>query len=518
MVLITENRRIPTPVPTEYRMRKLLVVDDEPSVLKLFRGVFTKREVEVVTAQTAAEAIKLLSAENPHVAVFDVMLPDRSGLELMQEARQLDTRLPVLFVTGDTASETAIEAMRLGAFDHLVKPLDVEQLVLLVDRAFRVRELMNEPIEVGDAESGDTEPALQDSTSAPHQSSGMRRDALVGTSPAMQTVYKAIGRVAPQNVTVLIRGESGTGKELVARALYQYSNRSERPFLAVNCAAIPESLLESELFGHEKGAFTSADRRRIGKFEQCDGGTLFLDEIGDMPLVLQSKILRLLQEQRFERVGGNDLIETDVRIIAATNRDLESMAEEGRFRWDLYYRLNVYTIHLPAMRARREDLPLLVDHFLRKANIELQKDVRRVAPEALQELRDYSWPGNVRELQSVLKQAVLATTGNVVLAEFLPDSVRQGPRMPAGRDFVSECGTWPGWQDFVDQRIAEGNRNLYSEAVALTEKQIITRTLQHADGNQVQAAEILGINRGTLRTKLKQLGISIEQVVETGKD
>src|SRR3954452_17869293 len=249
-------------------------------------------------------------------------------------------------------------------------------------------------------------------------------DALVGRCPAMQEVYKAIGRVAPQEVTVLILGESGTGKELIARAIYHYSDRAKGPFLAINCAAIPETLLESELFGHEKGAFTGADRKRIGKFEQASGGTLFLDEIGDMTPLTQTKILRVLQGQEFERVGGNEPIKADVRVIAATNRDLEKMIAEGTFRGDLYYRLNVYTIKLPALRERGDDLPLLAEHFVRRFARELRKEVRGVAPESVELLRRYPWPGNVRELQSVLKQALLQTTGPVVLPEFLPAAVR----------------------------------------------------------------------------------------------
>ena len=259
-------------------------------------------------------------------------------------------------------------------------------------------------------------------------------DALLGRCPAMQEVYKAIGRVAPQDVTVLILGESGTGKELVARAIYHYSSRAKGPFLAINCAAIPETLLESELFGHEKGAFTGADRKRIGKFEQCHGGTLFLDEIGDMTPLTQTKILRVLQEQEFERVGGNEPIKADVRVIAATNRDLEKMVAEGTFRGDLYYRLNVFTIKLPPLRERGDDLPLLAEHFVRRFGRELKKDVRGIAPEAMELLRRYPWPGNVRELQSVIKQALLQATGPVLLPEFLPAAVRGQGKGAGGPD------------------------------------------------------------------------------------
>ena len=294
--------------------------------------------------------------------------------------------------------------MKQGAYDYLFKPLDLHQLRRVVGEALEVARRMREPAVVAETRP-DTDVD----------------GAIVGSCPAMREVYKAIGRVAAQDVPVLITGESGTGKELVARAIYQHGAPAKAPFLALNCAAIPETLLESELFGHEKGAFTGADRRRIGKFEQCNGGTLFLDEIGDMPLALQAKILRLLQEQSFERVGGNETIQTDVRLIAATHRDLKAWSAEGKFRPDLYYRLGVFTIHLPPLRERGDDLPLLVQHYLRRFSRELGREVREVAPEALERLRGYSWPGNIRELQSVLKQALLQASGTVLLPAFLPE-------------------------------------------------------------------------------------------------
>src|SRR5437762_11155305 len=294
--------------------------------------------------------------------------------------------------------------MKQGAYDYLFKPLDLNQLRRVVAEALQVAQRMRAPAVVAE-------------TAADPDVEG----AIVGSCPAMREVYKAIGRVAAQNVPVLITGESGTGKELVARAIYQHGPRAKAPFLALNCAAIPENLLESELFGHEKGAFTGADRRRIGKFEQCHGGTIFLDEIGDMPLSLQAKVLRLLQEQAFERVGGNETIRTDVRLIAATHRDLKAWSAEGKFRADLYYRLSVFTIPLPPLRERGDDLPLLVQHYLRRFSRELGREVRDVAPEALERLRNGSWPGNIRELQSVLKQALLQASGTVLLPAFLPE-------------------------------------------------------------------------------------------------
>jgi two-component system nitrogen regulation response regulator GlnG len=322
----------------------------------------------------------------------------------------------------------------------------------------------------------------------------------------MQEVYKAVGRVAPQDVTVLILGESGTGKELVARAIYHYSKRAGGPFLAVNCAAIPENLLESELFGHEKGAFTGADRKRIGKFEQASGGTLFLDEIGDMTPLTQTKILRVLQGQEFERVGGSEPIRADVRVVAATNRDLEKMVAEGTFRQDLYYRLNVYTIRLPPLRERGEDLPQLVTHFVRRFGRELGKDVREVSPEAMEVLRRYPWPGNVRELQSVVKQALLGTTGPVVLPEFLPPAVRR----PGGATGDAEFD-YGGLTAYVEGQLGAGSTTLYADYQGLTDRHLLGLVLRHTGGNLSQAARHLGITRATLRTKLAALGLRADR-------
>ncbi len=450
----------------------------------------------MTTAASAEAGLQLFRETEPDAVILDVLLPDRTGLEAFREMHRLDPKVPVILITAGGTSDTAIEAMKLGAFDYLLKPLDFGRVRSLVRRAFEIRRLMHEPVSV-DPQAGEIPPG---------------RDAIVGRGPAMQEVYKAIGRVAPQTVTVLIRGESGTGKELVGRAIYHHSNRADGPFLAVNCAAIPETLLESELFGHEKGSFTGADRRRIGKFEQCSGGTLFLDEIGDMPLVLQSKILRVLQDQQFERVGGNQTIRTDVRIIASTNRDLEQMVAAGTFRSDLYYRLNVYTITLPPLCERPEDLPLLIDHFLVRANRELGKTIRSVAPEAMELLRVYPWPGNVRQLQSILKQAALRTAGPVLLVDFLPETVRTPP--PSESLPASVPGSISvDWDRFLDDRLVSGTTRLYDEAVSLLERILITRVLRHTSGNQLQAAKILGITRSTMRAKMRQFGITLGRVV-----
>src|SRR5260370_11064309 len=388
-------------------MAHLLLIDDDPAlVLGKVRQAFPAPAHTVAVASTGAEGLEHVRARPPDVILLDLRLPDQSGLDVYGQIRGIDGRIPVIFVTMAKTADAAIEAMQQGAYDYLFKPLDPHQLQRVVGEALEVARRMRQPAVV--AELGGTAPDPDVD------------GAIVGSCPAMGEVYKAIGRVAAQDVPVLITRESGTGKELIARAVYQYSPRGKAPFLALNCAAIPENLLESELFGHEKGAFTGADRRRIGKFEQCHGGTLFLDEIGDMPPALQAKILRLLQEQAFERVGGNETVRTDVRLIAATHRDLKAWSDAGRFRPDLYYRLGVFPIHPPPLRERGDDLPQLVRHYLRRFGRELGREVSEVGPDALERLRSYSWPGNVRELQSVLKQALLQARGTTLLPTFLP--------------------------------------------------------------------------------------------------
>jgi two-component system nitrogen regulation response regulator GlnG len=331
----------------------------------------------------------------------------------------------------------------------------------------------------------------------------------------MQEVYKAIGRVARQDVTVLITGESGTGKELVARALYHHSARADAPYLAINCAAIPETLLESELFGHERGAFTGADRRRIGKFEQADRGTLFLDEIGDMSPATQAKVLRVLQEQRFERLGGNDIIATDVRVIAATNKDLEKEVAAGRFRRDLLYRLNGFTIHLPPLRERRDDLPLLTKHFVRLFSRSLHRAIRSLTPEAQRCLEEYDWPGNVRELQSVLKYAIIRSAGEVLTLDCLPENLREPRELratPAAPP--APCATGAATLDvglLTSNLLRAGETDIYRRIGMAVDRVVMETVLRHARGNQVQASELLGISRTTLRAKLRALRMTVEK-------
>jgi DNA-binding NtrC family response regulator len=476
-------------------MPKLLIIDDEPGIQHAFRKAFHPPEYETLTARTAGDGMKRIAGEKPDVIVLDVHLPDADGLKAFDSIKQLDARTPIILITGHGTTDLAIEAMKRGAFDYLLKPLRYDGLRELIHRAYESSRLMQVPA------------VLSDSSEVPDTS-----DAMVGRCPAIQEVYKQVGRVAATDATVLIRGESGTGKELVARALYQHGQRAAKPFLAINCAAIPEQLLESELFGHEKGAFTGADRKRIGKFEQCHGGTLFLDEIGEMSLLAQAKLLRVLQEQRFERVGGTETVTTNVRLIAATNADLDAMTRDGRFRTDLFFRLNVFTIDLPPLRDRVDDIDLLTDHFVARFAREFNKPVTVVPAETRAALQSHRWPGNVRELQSVLKQSLLRMSGNVLLPDFLPPMLTGKQKLMATETMVPVPGLEPlDWDRFAAERFDAGSRDLYAQCLAIMERQLITRVLQRTAGNQVKAAEALGMTRGTLRIKLKAFGLQAER-------
>jgi DNA-binding NtrC family response regulator len=492
-------------------MATLLLIDDDPDLLSArVRHVFPAPTHRVEVVQTGAEGLKRVAAACPDVILLDLRLPDQSGLDILRQVRRFDARIPVVMVTVARSSDSAIEAMRHGAYDYLLKPIDLQRLDHVINEALKVSRLMREPARI--VEKAETPPDEE-----------LPGEAIIGCCPGMQEAYKAIGRVADQAFPVLITGGSGTGKELVARAIYQHGPRAQAPFLALNCAAIPENLLESELFGHEKGAFTGADRRRIGKFEQCSGGTLFLDEIGDMPPATQAKMLRVLQEQAFERVGGNETIRTDVRLIAATHRDLKAWSEEGKFRSDLYYRLGVFTIHLPPLRERDDDLLMLVHYYLRRFNRELGREVREVTPEGLDRLRAYPWPGNVRELQSVLKQALLKASGPVLLPAFLPDLQESGVRGQGSEKSVSltpdSCSLTPGLETFVvRQRVESDVRALYADTHRELDRQLLTRVLEFTHGNLQQAALMLGIARQTLRLKLRDLGLSVARPGEAEED
>jgi two-component system nitrogen regulation response regulator GlnG len=471
-------------------MSSLLVVDDEPAILHAFRRAFSRPGVTVLTAASGKEGLDLAEQSRPDVIVLDINLPDISGLDVFRQIHDSDARTPVIFITGHGTTDTAIEAMKHGAFDYLFKPLELSQLEQVVEHAFEVSRMMRVPAVM------ETEPTAQNA------------DLLIGRSAKMQEVYKAIGRAAPQDITVLILGETGTGKELIARAIYQHSSRSKGPFQAVNCAAIPETLLESELFGHEKGAFTGADRRRIGKFEQCAKGTLFLDEIGDMTPLTQAKILRVLQDQRFERVGGNETIQANVRLIAATNRPLEKLIAEERFRSDLYYRLSGFTIHLPPLRERGGDIALLTHYFLKRFSEQLGKPVQQITPEALQVLETYAWPGNVRELESTIKQAMLRATAPVLMVQDLPPALPDSDAARGTR--VAETNQL---EQYIDHQVKLGGPQVFDDAVATVKRHLLVAALKLAEGNQVHAASILGITRSTLRNEIRKLGIVIDRSI-----
>ena len=473
-------------------MASLLLIEDSPEIHTLFRSADVAEGKQVHSAYSAAQGIELFKTVNPDVVVLDVGLPDDSGLNVFRQIHDIDARVPVIFLTGGSTTGTAIEAMSLGAFEYILKPFAPIALGHLLASAFEASRLARDsPIafeEVADAGDGDL---------------------LLGRCAAMHEVYKAIGRVSKQDVTVLITGESGTGKELVARSIYHYSNRSGKPFLAINCAAIPETLLESELFGHEQGAFTGAGHRRIGKFEQCNGGTLFMDEVGDMTPVTQAKILRVLQEQQFERVGGNQMIRTNVRILAATNRNLSELVKNGLFREDLYYRFNVFSMALPPLREREDDLVLLVEWLLKRFAHSMGKKITGVAPATMQLLRRHPWPGNVRELQSVIKYALVQATSPVIVPEFLPptlfhartDEKKSEPSPSSGSE----------WETLIQKLLAEAPTHLYEEWHARTDAFLLNHVLKMTNGNLVHASKVLGIHRSTIRAKIRDLNIQPSQ-------
>src|SRR3989454_11916812 len=466
---------------------KILLADDEDGVRWVLEKGLREAGYEVRSVGDGEAALRHAEAEPYDLIFLDVRMPGLDGLTVLARLRSSRPDALVIVITAHGTMETAIQAMQRGAYDYLAKPFDIDEVLLLAERALAVRRLAQE---VAQLKTG-----LQEV---------WEFGALIGRHSRMQEIYKAIGRIAASDVTVLLRGESGTGKELVARAIHHYSRRAGRPFVAVSCAAIPATLLESELFGHERGAFTDAKERKLGKFELAHGGTMFLDEIGDMPVDLQTKLLRALQERTLERVGGTDAIRIDVRVLAATNRDLDALMKEGRFREDLYYRLNVVTVHLPPLRERRRDIPLLIEHLLAKYAGELGE--RGVAPEALDRLVGHDWPGNVRELENVIQRAMVMATSGVILPEHLPI----GPVSAAAS--VAANATL---EEIIEQKLTDcvrglrdqASANLYELMLGLVEKPLLRAVLRETGGNQVRAAQILGINRNTLRKKLIEHGI-----------
>jgi two-component system nitrogen regulation response regulator GlnG len=468
-------------------MQTLLVIDDETHVFEAFQRNFESPALRVISASSGEEGLEKIVREAPDVVVMDIRLGGMDGLSVLKEIRGRDMRVPVIMMTAYSTTQTTIEAMKHGAFDYLLKPFDVPKMEEVIQAALKASRDMRVKISV-----------------AGEPDAGSEDIGIVGKSAAMQEVFKKIGLVSASHATVLVTGESGTGKELVARAIYQNGGRREKPFLAINCAAIPEDLLESELFGHEKGAFTSAVSQRIGKFEQCNGGTLFLDEIGDLPTSVQTKLLRVLQEGEFQRVGGNQTIKVDVRLIAATNKDLARMIEAKQFREDLYYRLNVLRIHLPPLRERKEDVPLLVKYFLNRLAAKSNCRARQISEAALQVICDYSWPGNVRELENIVQRATVHAAGDVILPKDIEWHSRAGVQTQQAPSLESALDA------LFDQALTDSQYKL----MANVERYMIARALAKTGGNQVQAAKILGITRATLRKRVEKYKIKSKLEVE----
>jgi nitrogen regulation protein NR(I) len=469
-------------------MDKILIVDDDADIRRAFHRNLESDGLQVVDAASGDEAIKMVARERPNLVVMDIRMGTTNGLDTLRKLRELDSKLLVIMMTAYGTTHTAIEAMKLGAYDYTLKPLDVPKLKALIESALKTARDMREVVSY--------QPLLATEEYA---------EGIVGRSEAMQQVFKLIGQVSQSEATVLVTGESGTGKELVARAIYHHSRRADKPFMAINCAAIPENLLESELFGHEKGAFTGAGERRIGKFEQCDGGTIFLDEIGDMPLATQTKILRVLQSGEFQRVGGNQTLHADVRLIAATNKDPEQLVAAKKFREDLYYRLNVVRIHLPPLRERREDIPLLVDYFLQKLARSGTVSSRsiKISTEVLKALEKSTWPGNVRELENAIERAAVVARGDSILPRDLPTEVREPRSVGVPPEDVH------GAIDAVVRPLyAMAKKDPKLKIMAAVERELIARALVETHGNQVQAAKLLGITRATLRKRIEKFGIA----------
>jgi DNA-binding NtrC family response regulator len=444
----------------------ILLIDDDDSLRRVIEFSLTEAGYKVKAAADGEEGLRLFEKEPFDAVITDITMPGMNGMEVLARVHERDAQIPVVVITAYGTIENAVEAMKKGAFDYITKPFNREELRITLQKALRMRRLEKENVELRS-----------------QMNDRYRFDAIIGTSPQLGTVLEMAGRVAASDASVLITGESGTGKELLARGIHYNSPRAAGPFVAVNCAAIPENLIESELFGHVKGAFTGASRDREGKFELADGGTLFLDEIGDLRVDLQAKILRTIQERQVDRVGGSQLVQVDVRIIAATNKDVERAVKEGSFREDLYYRLSVITLHIPPLRERREDIALLAGHFLKKytPGVDL-----RLEADALSALTSYGWPGNVRELENVIQRASVLRRGETISASDLPDKLKK-------------------------EKMSVENivLNLPEDGISLEEleKNLIAKALEKHKGNQTRAAEYLGITRPTLIYRMEKYGI-----------
>jgi nitrogen regulation protein NR(I) len=474
-------------------MQTLLIVDDDKSIRYSLKRMLEDK-YSIITAQNGEEALDRIRQTPPDLIIMDIRMPGRNGIDVLKEIKSIDPKSLAIIMTAYGTTETAIEAMKYGAFDYILKPFPIPQMKGLVEKALSLRRMMKQEVIYAATEGEEVG----------------EKEQIIGSSSKMQEIYKIVGQIAPSDVTVLLRGESGTGKELFARAIYQHSLRSTQPFLPVNCAAIPDTLLESELFGHEKGAFTGASSRRIGKLEQCHGGTIFLDEIGDMSFSTQAKLLRILQERSFERLGGRETIKVDIRFIVATNKDLEEAILDNKFREDLYYRLNVVSIRIPPLRERKEDLPELSSYFIKKFNRELKKNVVGIASKAMEKITSYGWPGNVRQLENVLNRAMVLCQGEWILEDQL--LFEKGWERRETGDLAKKPV-----EDLLDILFGELSKVSVTpqdlDMISVLERGLILRALQKTGGNQVQAAQVLGINRSTLRSKMGRYHIKKEVLV-----
>ena len=464
-------------------MKPVWIIDDDRSIRWVFEKALTRENIAFKTFSSADEALGVLAKETPQVMVSDIRMPGESGLELLQQAKQRHPQLPVIIMTAYSDLESAVAAFQGGAYEYLPKPFDVDHAVELIRRA------MDESLRRSEAPASvDGEPEI------------------LGHAPAMQEVFRAIGRLSQSQATVLITGESGTGKELVARALHRHSPRAAKPFVAINTAAIPKDLLESELFGHERGAFTGAQSMRRGRFEQADGGTLFLDEIGDMPADLQTRLLRVLSDSQFYRVGGHQPIKSNVRVIAATHQDLEGRVKQGLFREDLFHRLNVIRLRLPSLRERRDDIPLLTKHFLAKSARELGVDPKQISETAMKFLSAQDFPGNVRQLENLCHWLTVMAPGVGVEVKDLPQELRVNGEAAMDQDWISAL------EREVANALRRGETGLVNVLGPQFEKALIVRALAHTGGRRIEAAQLLGLGRNTLTRKIQELGI------DTGKE
>jgi nitrogen regulation protein NR(I) len=469
---------------------KILLIEDDAGIRDTLQRVLEEEGYQVAAEVRGDVGLARASSEAFNVIVTDLKLPGVNGLELVRQLHSSQPRLPLILITAFGTTETAIEATKYGAYDYVLKPFDVAELLDLVRKAADSNRLMSEPVVLGET--------------------GAAREALVGRSAAMQAIYKEIGRIASKPVNVLIRGETGTGKELIARAIYQHSDRAKAPFVAINCAAIPETLLESELFGHERGAFTGASERRVGRFEQANGGTIFLDEIGDMTFGTQVKLMRVLQEKTVERLGGKETIKVDVRVLAATHRDLELAIQQKQFREDLFYRLSVVVITLPPLRQRREDIPDLVRFFLQKHGADLGNAKPSIHPEAMEFLQSHPWPGNVRELENVVRKALLLAQTYTINLDHIRTALNRSAELAYSPS--------RGFGEYVDEVLAAAQRGELADAsnrvLQNAERELFARAIKLAHGNQARAARWLGISRITMKAKLVQFGLHPAQELE----